>query len=42
MEELTEKKCVACRVGAPAVTEDEIKELHPKVPDWRITADQRR
>lgn len=35
-EELTEQKCEACRVGAPSVTAEEIKELHPKVPDWRI------
>ena len=39
MEELTEQKCVACRVGAPSVTEDEIKELHPKVPEWRIVSE---
>ena len=27
MEELTEQKCVACRVGAPSVTAEEMKEL---------------
>jgi len=36
MDELTEQKCVACRVGAPSVTEDEVKELQPQIPDWRI------
>ncbi|HUF40880.1 MAG TPA: 4a-hydroxytetrahydrobiopterin dehydratase, partial [Verrucomicrobiae bacterium] len=36
MEELTEQKCEACRVGAPPVTPEEIKELQPKVPEWRI------
>ncbi|HZA56377.1 MAG TPA: 4a-hydroxytetrahydrobiopterin dehydratase [Candidatus Udaeobacter sp.] len=36
MEELTEQKCEACRVGAPSVSPEEIKELHPKVPDWQI------
>lgn len=36
MEELTEQKCEACRVGAPSVTAEEIKELHPKISDWRI------
>lgn len=36
MEELTEQKCVACRVGAPSVTADEIKELQPQVSEWRI------
>jgi len=39
MEELTDQKCVACRVGAPSVTEAEIKELHPKVPDWHIISE---
>jgi len=36
MEELTEQKCVACRVGAPSVTQEEIKELRPKIPEWQI------
>jgi 4a-hydroxytetrahydrobiopterin dehydratase len=39
MEELTEQKCVACRVGAPSVTEDEIKALHPKIPEWQIISE---
>ena len=36
MHELTEQKCEACRVGAPSVTPDEIRELQPKIPDWQI------
>jgi 4a-hydroxytetrahydrobiopterin dehydratase len=36
MEELTEQKCVACRVGAPSVTAEEIKEFQPIVPEWQI------
>src|SRR5205814_4516485 len=36
MEELTEQKCAACRVGAPSVTPDEITQLHSKIPDWQI------
>lgn len=36
MEELTEQKCEACRVGAPSVTEEEIAELQPRLPQWRI------
>ena len=36
MGELAEQKCEACRVGAPSVTADEIAELHPRLPDWRI------
>jgi 4a-hydroxytetrahydrobiopterin dehydratase len=36
MEDLTEQKCEACRVGAPPVTDAEIKELQPKIPQWQI------
>jgi 4a-hydroxytetrahydrobiopterin dehydratase len=39
MEELTEQKCEACRVGAPPVTPEEIEQLHPEVPDWRIVTE---
>jgi 4a-hydroxytetrahydrobiopterin dehydratase len=39
MEELTEQKCVACRVGAPSVTQEEITLLKPQVPDWQITVE---
>jgi len=30
-------RCVACRSGAPTVTEAEIAELQPQVPEWEIT-----
>ena len=33
---LTKMKCVACRRGAPKVTEEEIAELKPQIPDWQI------
>lgn len=36
METLTQMKCVACRKGEPTVTEAEIAELHPQIPDWQI------
>jgi 4a-hydroxytetrahydrobiopterin dehydratase len=36
MEDLTEQKCEACRVGAPSVTPEEIEELQPKIADWQI------
>jgi len=39
MEELTEQKCVACRVGAPSVTAEEIKEFQPIVPEWQIVTE---
>jgi 4a-hydroxytetrahydrobiopterin dehydratase len=28
--------CTACRRGEPTVTDEEIAELHPQVPDWEI------
>ncbi len=36
MGELTEMKCTACRGGEPTLTDAEIEELRPQVPDWRI------
>jgi 4a-hydroxytetrahydrobiopterin dehydratase len=36
METLTKMKCVACRKGAPTVTEAEIAEFHRQVSDWEI------
>ncbi|MBI5296243.1 MAG: 4a-hydroxytetrahydrobiopterin dehydratase [Chloroflexi bacterium] len=36
MTELAQFKCAACRGGEPTVTEAEIAELHPQVPDWQI------
>jgi 4a-hydroxytetrahydrobiopterin dehydratase len=36
MASLSGMKCTACRRGEPTVTEAEITELHPQVPDWRI------
>jgi 4a-hydroxytetrahydrobiopterin dehydratase len=37
MEQLTQMKCVACRKGEPTVTEAELAEYRPQVPDWHIT-----
>lgn len=36
MSDLTHERCVACRRDAPRVTEAEIAELQPQIPDWRI------
>jgi 4a-hydroxytetrahydrobiopterin dehydratase len=33
---LAEATCVACRADAPTVTDEEIAELHPQVPDWDL------
>ena len=35
MATLTQMKCVPCRSSEPTVTEAEIAELHPQVPDWQ-------
>lgn len=34
---LATDKCVACRRGAPTVTDEEVAELHPEVEDWTLT-----
>ena len=36
MEELTKQKCEACSKDAPAVTQEEIAQLKPQIPDWEI------
>ena len=36
MSDLTQFKCVPCRGDEPTVTETEIAELAPQVPDWQI------
>jgi 4a-hydroxytetrahydrobiopterin dehydratase len=36
MKSLAEMKCVPCQGGEPTVTEQEIAELKPKVPNWEI------
>ena len=38
MNDLAQQKCEACRVGAPKVTEAEIAELKPRIPDWLLLA----
>jgi 4a-hydroxytetrahydrobiopterin dehydratase len=36
MQDLTQLKCEACRVGAPQVTEAEATEYQKQLPDWMI------
>ena len=36
MDTLVGMKCVACRAGEPTVTDEEIAEYHPQVPEWQI------
>ncbi len=37
MPVLSNKTCVACRVGAPQATQKEIDSFKPQIPDWTIT-----
>jgi 4a-hydroxytetrahydrobiopterin dehydratase len=36
VSELSEMKCIACRGGEPTLTDAEVEELRPQVPDWRV------
>ncbi|HEV2128823.1 MAG TPA: 4a-hydroxytetrahydrobiopterin dehydratase [Thermomicrobiales bacterium] len=34
---LTSETCEACRADSPKVTEEEIRELKPQIPEWEMT-----
>ncbi len=36
MEALTGMHCEACQKGAPTVTDEEMRELLPQIPDWEV------
>ena len=36
MNMLTQMQCVACRGGEPTLTDAQIGEYHPQVPDWQV------
>ncbi len=36
MNQLTSKTCVACRVGEPLATQEEINEFIQQIPNWEI------
>jgi len=36
MAGLTRESCVACRGGVPTLTDAEIAELRPQVPEWKV------
>jgi 4a-hydroxytetrahydrobiopterin dehydratase len=36
MTDLTRMKCVACRGGEPTLTDEQISELKPQVPEWQV------
>lgn len=33
---LAQQMCVPCRGGEPTLSEEEVGELHPQVPDWEV------
>ena len=37
MAGLNNEKCEACRRDSPSVTDDEVAELKPEVPQWELT-----
>jgi len=36
MSDLAQLRCVACRGGVPTLTDEEISELQPDVPEWDV------
>ncbi len=36
MVQLTQERCVPRRAESPHVTDEEIAQLHPLVPDWQL------
>ena len=36
MASLVAETCEVCRAGAPAMTTEEIKELQPQIPEWKV------
>ena len=36
MDQLSQLKCTACRRGEPTVTDEEIADLQPQVPEWKL------
>lgn len=36
MDQLTRMTCVACRGGEPTLTDAEIAEYSPQVPEWKV------
>ena len=36
MTELSQQHCEACRAGAPLISDEELRELMPQIPDWQV------
>jgi len=39
MAQLTQEKCVACRADSPPVTDRQLTELQPQVPEWQVVVE---
>ncbi len=37
---LAQERCVACRKDSPQVTDEEIGEIHPLVPEWELVTEE--
>ena len=40
--ELSQKRCVSCEVGAVALTPEQVKDLLPSIFDWHVSSDGNR
>jgi 4a-hydroxytetrahydrobiopterin dehydratase len=36
MTDLSEQNCEACRADAPPISDDDLKQLMPSIPDWEV------
>lgn len=36
MSQLAERKCEACDAGGQQLTDDELRQLQPEIPDWEL------
>ncbi len=36
MESLEQQNCEACRADAPKISDEELRELMPQIPDWSV------
>ena len=36
MNDLSKERCEACRADAPRISDAELKDLMPKIPDWGV------
>ena len=39
MVELSKQECEACRADAPLISDAELRELMPAIPDWQVIVD---